>query len=164
MVPDKKVYLNLNELNIEQAFKRGDKILDVDHNAIQNMNKMVNGDINIMKSINSELNRQGEKLGAADNDLKEMEFSIGRARKKITSIIKMYASDKCTTSLVVSILLIIVIIIIVAVCGGINKKNFNIPHDIFGTNDKNTTTSSSHFLTKSFNLICFFEFLVLYLL
>ena len=135
-------------------------------NAIKNMHQIVHKDIGTMKDVNIELNRQVEKLGVADNELKEMDFSIGRARKKITSMIKMYASDKCTTCLVIAILLIIVIIIIVAACGGNNTKNFNIPHDIFGTNDKNTTTntSSSHYLNKSFNLICFVEFLVLYLL
>lgn len=160
--PDAKV--DLNDLNVEQAMKRGDNILDADDNAIKNMNQIVNKDNDIMKGVNSELNRQGEQLGVADKDLKEMEFSIGRARKKITSMFKLYASDKCITCLIVVILLIIVIIIIVSACGGDNKKNFNVPHDIFGTNDKNITTSSSHYLTKSFILIRFIEFLLLYIL
>jgi len=169
--PDAKV--NLDELNVEQAMKRGDEILNADENALNNMGKVVHEDVDIMKDANKELERQKEQLDVADTDLKEMEFSIERARKKITNIFKLYASDKCITCLIVVILIIIITIIIVSACGGDNKNNFNVPHDIFGSNENgknntntnsNSTTNDSIYLIKSFNLMNVIAFITLYLI
>ena len=169
--PDAKV--NLDELNVEQAMKRGDEILNADENALNNIHKVVRDDVDIMKDANKELNRQKEQLDVADTELKEMEFSIDRARKKITNMFKLYASDKCITCLIVVILIIIITIIIVSACGGDNKNNFNVPHDIFGSNDdgknntntnSNSTTNDSKYLIKSFNLMNVIGFITLYLM
>ena len=159
--PDAKV--DLNELNVEQAMKRGDVIQDANDDAIDNIGKIVNKDIDVMKDVNKELERQKDQFDVADAELKEIDFSINRARKKITSLFKLYASDKCITCLIVVIMLIIVTIIIVSACGGDNKNNFNVPHDIFGTNNKTSSTSDSHYLIKSFNLMRIFGFMALFL-
>ena len=72
---------------------------------------------------------------------------------------KMYSSDKCITCLIVVILIIIVTIIIVSACGGDNKNNFNVPHDIFSSNNK--TVNSAHYFSNSINII---TLILLYLL
>ena len=145
---DPDAHVNYDELNVQQVMDRGDKILDEDDNAIKNMAKVVNEDVDHMKNVNIELNRQQEKLENVDSDLKEMDYSLKRAGKQITSMFKMYSSDKCITCMIVVILVIIVVIIIVSACGGDNKNNFNVPHDIFNTNNNNTS-NSAHYLTNT---------------
>ena len=159
--PDAEV--DLDKMNAEQAMKRGDKILDVDDKALDNMGQIVNKDVDDMKGVNIKLNEQIEKFDKVDSDLKEMDFSIGRARKKLTNMFKLYASDKCITCMIISIVIIIVVIIIVSVCGGDNKNNFNVPHDIFGTN-KNSTSNYGNNLNKSFHFMNIIIILALYLL
>lgn len=167
--PDAKV--KLEKLNAEQAMERGDEILNAGDKALNNINQVVHKDVDIMKDANKELNRQKDQLDNADTELKEMEFSIDRARKKITNMIKIYASDKCITCLIVVILLIIIIIIIVSACGGDNKRNFNVPHDIFDSNEdgknissSNSTENYSSYLTKSINFMNIIYFISLYFL
>ena len=159
--PDAKV--SVNELNVEQAMKRGDNILEDDGKRITNMNKIVNKDVDTMKGVNIALNDQKIKLEGVDNDLKEIDFSIDRARKKITDMFKIYASDKCVICLIVVILIIIVTIILVSAFGGDNKNNFNVPHDIFYTNKKNTnsTTNSEQSIISCINLM---RVIILYIL
>ena len=151
--------VNLDELNAQQVMDRGDKILDADDAAIKNMAHVVNDDVNQMKNVNVQLNQQQEKLENVDKDLVEMDYSLKRAGKQITSMFKMYSSDKCITCLIVVILIIIVTIIIVSACGGDNKNNFNVPHDIFSTNNK--TSNSAHYFSNSINII---SLILLYLL
>ena len=143
--PDAKV--DLNKLNVQQVFDRGDAILKADDDAINNMAKNVNKNIDQMKEVNVELNVQQEKLDNVDNDLKEINFSLNRAKKQITNMFKIYAKDKCIVGMIFVIVLIIVVIIIVSACGGDNKKNFNVPHDIFGKS--NNTSSNSADLLKN---------------
>ena len=162
MDPDEKV--NYDELNVQQVMDRGDNILNEDDKAIKNMANVVYQDVDQMKNVNVELNRQQEKLENVDSDLKEMDYSLKRAGKQITSMFKMYSSDKCITCLIVVILLIIVTIIIVSACGGDNKNNFNVPHDIFNTNNNATTTNSSNYLFRSFNIMRIISLIILYLL
>ena len=140
---DVNAKVDLNKLNAEQVMQRGDKILDVDDQAINNMAKIVNNDVDQMKNVNVELNAQEEKLENVDNDLKEMEYSLKRAGKQITNMFKLYSKDKCILGLIIVILVIIVVIIIVSACGGDKEKNFNVPHDIFGSNNKNSTSNSA---------------------
>lgn len=154
--------VDLNELNAQQVMDRGDKILDADDEAIKNMANVVHSDVEQMKNVNVQLNNQQEKLDNVDSDLKEMDYSLKRAGKQITSMFKMYSSDKCITCLIVVILVIIVTIIIVSACGGDNKNNFNVPHDIFSTNNK--TTSSGNSLFYSFNSLTIIALLFLLLL
>jgi len=151
--------VNLSELNAQQVMDRGDKILDADDAAIKNMAHVVNDDVNQMKNVNVQLNQQQEKLENVDKDLVEMDYSLKRAGKQITSMFKMYSSDKCITCLIVVILIIIVTIIIVSACGGDNKNNFNVPHDIFSTNNK--TANSAKYFSNSINI---FSLILLYLL
>ena len=151
--PDAKV--DLNKLNAQQVIDRGDVILDADDNAIDNMAKIVNKDVDQMKNVNVELNAQIEKLDNVDNDLKEIDFSLNRAKKQITNMFKLYAKDKCIVGLIVVIVIIIVVIIIVSACGGDNEKNFNVPHDIFDTNN-NTSSNSGEFLNNKRNFLGFF--------
>jgi DNA repair exonuclease SbcCD ATPase subunit len=151
--------VNLSELNAQQVMDRGDKILDADDAAIKNMAHVVNDDVNQMKNVNVQLNQQQEKLENVDKDLVEMDYSLKRAGKQITSMFKMYSSDKCITCLIVVILIIIVTIIIVSACGGDNKNNFNVPHDIFSSNNK--TANSAHYFSNSINII---TLILLYLL
>ena len=160
MDPDEKV--NYDELNVQQVMDRGDKILDEDDKAIKNMGNVVNQDVDQMKNVNIELNRQQEKLENVDSDLKEMDYSLKRAGKQITSMFKMYSTDKCITCMIVVILVIIVTIIIVSACGGDNKNNFNVPHDIFNTNN-NITTNSSNYLVHSNILWIIIGSILLYL-
>lgn len=154
--------VNLDELNAQQVMDRGDKILDADDAAIKNMAHVVNDDVNQMKNVNVQLNQQQEKLENVDKDLVEMDYSLKRAGKQITSMFKMYSSDKCITCLIVVILIIIVTIIIVSTCGGDNKNNFNVPHDIFSTNNK--TTNSAHYFFSPFNSINIISLILLYLI
>ena len=130
--------------------KRGDNILEDDGKRITNMNKIVNKDVDTMKGVNIALNDQKIKLEGVDNDLKEIDFSIDRARKKITNMFKIYASDKCVICLIVVILIIIVTIILVSAFGGDNKNNFNVPHDIFVSNNNQTSSSSNFLLNTNF--------------
>ena len=151
--PDAKV--DLNKLNAQQVIDRGEAILVADDNAIDNMAKMVNKDVDQMKNVNVELNAQIEKLDNVDNDLKEIDFSLNRAKKQITNMFKLYAKDKCIVGLIVVIVIIIVVIIIVSASGGDNEKNFNVPHDIFDTNN-NTSSNSGEFLITKINFLGFF--------
>ena len=160
MDPDEKV--NYDELNVQQVMDRGDKILDEDDKAIKNMADVVYQDVDQMKNVNIELNRQQEKLENVDSDLKEMDYSLKRAGKQLTSMFKMYSTDKCITCMIVVILVIIVTIIIVSACGGDNKNNFNVPHDIFNTNN-NITTNSSNYLVHSNILWIIIGSILLYL-
>ena len=160
MDPDAKV--DYNDLNVQQVMDRGDKILDEDDKAIKNMAHVVNQDVDQMKNVNIELNRQQEKLENVDSDVKVMDFSLKRAGKQITSMFKMYSSDKCITCMIVVILIIIVTIIIVSACGGDNKNNFNVPHDIFNTNN-NKTTNFSCYLIKSNKLRSLVLLIIIYL-
>ena len=142
--PEAKV--DLNKLNAQQVIDRGDAILDADDNVIDNMAKIVNNDVDQMKNVNVELNAQQEKLDNVDNDLEEMDYSLKRAGKQITNMFKLYAKDKCILGLIIVIVIIIVVIIIVSACGGDNEKNFNVPHDIFGTNNNNTSSNSAELI------------------
>lgn len=160
--PDAKV--NYNELNAQQVMNRGDNILNEDDRAIKNMAKVVNQDVDHMKNVNIELNRQQEKLENVDSDLKEMDYSLKRAGKQITSMFKIYSSDKCIICMIVAILIIIVTIIIVSACGGDNKQNFNVPHDIFHSNVNNTNNSLAHYLIHSNKLRFLASLILLFLL
>ena len=157
MNPDAKV--NLDELNMEQVMKRGDEINNDNEKRIKNMGKVVQGDLDKMKEVNVELNAQHEKLGNVEDDLKEMDFSLDRARKKITSMFKIYSQDKCIMCMIIFILIIIVTIIIVSACGGDSKNKFNVPHDIFVS--KNKTTNSSKYLLHYSGIINYILFLLL---
>ena len=126
------------------------------------MGRIVNMDKDTMIGVNTALEGQVEILDNVDEDLTEIDFSLNRARKKITGMFKMYSKDKCIIWLIVAILIIIVTIIITSACGGDSKNNFNVPHDIFFSNNK--TTNSSHYFFGSFNFMNIISLILLYLL
>ena len=140
---DIDVKIDKSKLTSKQAMKRGDKILQEDKKALTNMKKVVHGDIDTMKGVNIELNRQNEVLENVDDDLKEIDFSLKRAGKQMKTMLKMYATDKLIMCMIFVIILIIVIIIIVAAVGKDKNKNFNVPHDIFNSNSNSGTTSAT---------------------
>ena len=137
---DVNAKVDLKQLNAQQVMDRADMILKEDDKIINNVTKNLYNGLRQMKEVNVQLQEQEEKLDNVNNDLKEMNYSLERARSQITSMFKMYSRDKCITGLIIVILIIIVVIVIVAACGGDNEKNFNVPHDIF---NKNSTSSSS---------------------
>ena len=137
---DVNAKVDLKQLNAQQVMDRGDMILKEDDKIIGDVTKTLGDDVRRMKETNKALYEQEEQLDNVNNDLKEMNYSLERARSQITSMFKMYSRDKCITGLIIVILIIIVVIVIVAACGGDNEKNFNVPHDIF---NKNTTSSSA---------------------
>ena len=143
---DVNAKVDLNQLNAQQVMDRGDILLKEDDKIINNVTKNLYNGLRQMKEVNVQLQEQEEKLDNVNNDLKEMNYSLERARSQITSMFKMYSRDKCITGLIIVILIIIVVIVIVAACGGDNEKNFNVPHDIFGTNNNNTSSNSAELI------------------
>ena len=106
--------IDVSKLTSQQAMDRGDKILEADRNAISRMKKVVYQDLDTMKEVNKELLSQHEKLENAENDLKEIDYSVDRAGKQIKTMAKMYATDKLIMCMICCILLVVVAIIIVS--------------------------------------------------
>ena len=106
--------IDVSKLTSQQAMDRGDKILQADRNAIDRMKKVVYQDLDTMKEVNRELLSQNEKLENAENDLKEIDYSVNRAGKQIKTMAKMLATDKLIMCMIVCILLVIVAIVIVS--------------------------------------------------
>ena len=124
--------IDVSKLTSQQAIDRGNKILDDDDRAIQNMKKIVGQDLTTMKDVNVELNRQQEALEIADKNLTEIDYSLKRAGQQIKTMFKMYATDKLIMCMIIVIVLVIITIIILSAVG--KKKNggkSNIPTDIF---------------------------------
>ena len=153
--PDAKV--DHNKLTAQQEMDRGNAIMNRDDEILAGAAQTLDGDVKVIIDTNKILDKNEEKIDKVNADLKEIDFSIGRARQTITNMFKLYASDKLITCLIVVILLIIVTIIIVSACGGDNKNNFNVPHDVFDTNNKTNTNikNSSNYLYFPINFILF---------
>ena len=109
---------------------RGDKILEADRNAITRMKKVVYQDLDTMKEVNKELLSQHEKLENAENDLKEIDYSVNRAGKQIKIMAKMYATDKLIMCMICCILLVVVAIIVVSLVFGSDEEE-NAKQDTF---------------------------------
>jgi uncharacterized membrane protein (DUF106 family) len=159
---DPNAKVNHGELTSQQEIERGDLIIEVDGTIIGRIKRIVNEDLTTMEKTKKELERQGNTLDDADKDLKEINYSLERARNKITDMFKMYSKDKCIICLIVVILIIIITIIIVSAFGGDNKNNFNVPHDVSFSN--NITTNSAHHFYGQFNFLNIIIFILLYLL
>ena len=116
--------VDLSKLTSQQAMDRGDKILEADRNAIARMKKVVYQDVDTMKEVNRELLSQHEKLENAEDNLKEIDYSVNRAGKQIKTMAKMYATDKLIMCMIVCILLVVIAIIIVSlVCDSDEDEN-----------------------------------------
>jgi prophage DNA circulation protein len=159
---DPNAKVNHEELTAQQEIERGDLIIEVDGTIIGRIKRTVEEDLTAMKEADEKLKGQGGTLEGADRGLIEINYSLERARNKITDMFKMYSKDKCIICLIVVILIIIVTIIIVSAFGGDNKNNFNVPHDVFLSN--NITTNSSHYFIGSFYFMNLISLILLYLL
>lgn len=138
----------VEELKIQEAFDRGDKILDEGDKAIARMNKKIYETKDVSSAIKQNLIKQRDQLINTQKNLKEMDYSLDRATKTLKNMFKTYATDKLILGILVIIAIAIVAIIIVAAVGGDSSGNFNVPHDIFSssTSSKNSTTSSTRIL------------------
>ena len=114
--------IDVSKLTSQQAMDRGDKILQADRNAITRMKKVVYQDLDTMKEVNKELLSQHEKLENAENDLKEIDYSVNRAGKQIETMAKMYATDKLIMCMICCILLVVVAIIVVSLVFGSDEE------------------------------------------
>jgi hypothetical protein len=125
---------DLSKMSSQQVMDRGNKILESDRNAINNMKKIVNQDLDTMKDVNKELLNQSEKLENAEKDLKEIDYSLNRAGKQIKTMAKMYATDKLIMCMILCILLVIIAIVIVSFFSG-GDDNANSKKDSFNNGD-----------------------------
>lgn len=123
--------VDLSKLTSKQAMDRGDNILAADRAAIDRMKNMVNTDLQTMKDVNQELDRQGEALENADRNLTEIDFSLKRASQQMKTMFKMYATDKFIMCMIFIVLIVIVAIIITSLIKG-KSNDKNSPKDIFG--------------------------------
>ena len=156
------VKIDPKNLNIQQIMERGDKYQDEMDKAINNMLRLVHKGKDTMIDTNQKLNGQQQKLDNINDDLKEINISLDRAKKQITNMFKILSGDKRITCLIITILIIIITIIIVSACGGDNTKNFNVPHDIFFSNNNNTSTNQGEFFDNR-NIIKYLFYLHLIL-
>jgi chromosome segregation ATPase len=137
-----------NNLNIQQEFERGDKLVNEMDKGINNMGQNVYKGLVQLKDANANLYQQQQKLDIVDTDLKEIDISLDRAKKQVNDMFKMLSQDKIITCLIITILIIIIAIIIVSACGGDKNKNFNVPHDIFIKSSNSTTSNQVNFFDK----------------
>ena len=131
-----------HELNVQEAIDKGDNILREDREGINRMKKVVNTDLGIAKQIEADLEAQNQKLYKTEKDLKEIDYSLNRAGKQLSTMFKMYATDKLIMCMIVIIVLVIIAIIIVGAVGGDKAGNFNVPHDIFTSTSTTTSTAA----------------------
>ena len=133
---------NIDELNVQEAFDRGDNVLKDSDQIINNVGNMVNeANDNAMK-IQQELHKQNEKLGNIQGDLNEIDESLKRSNKTMRQILVGLATDKFILCMIVIIVLVIIVIIIVGAVGGDEDRKFNVPHDLF-VNKKAVNNTSS---------------------
>ena len=129
--------------NIEEEYKRGMKILDADDKIIGELIDIVSKDNETCMVVKKNLKEQEEKINYVDPDLKDIQFSLKRAGKKIRRMMIDLSKDKIIKCLIAIISIIIITIIIVSFFGGDKKNNYNLPIDIFGTNNKNNNKNNS---------------------
>ena len=123
---------NIADLNVQEAFDRGDKVLKDSDQIINNVGVMVNEANDNAVKIQQELHKQNEQLGNIQGELNEIDESLKRSNKTMRQILVGLATDKFILCMIVIIVLIILVIIIVGAVGGDEDKKFNVPHDIFG--------------------------------
>ena len=119
----------ISQMTTQQAIDRGDDILKKDKNSIQNMKKIVIKDLNTMKEINTELLSENEKLENSEQNLKNIDNSLNRAKRQIKSMFAIFAKDKLIMCMIFFILLVIIAIFIISFFGD-NGDN-NLQNDTF---------------------------------
>ena len=149
--------VDVKKLTSQQAMQYGDNILASDRNAIKNMKKVVSQDLNTMQEVNRELLSQNEKLENAENDLKEIDYSLNRAGQQIKTMAKMYATDKLVLFMIFMIILIIVAILIInAIWGG---DDTNSKTDTFSNGD-NAGNYLGGFNVLNILILCLISYLM----
>jgi DNA repair exonuclease SbcCD ATPase subunit len=138
-----------DEMNILELKSKGDRILKEDDDAIKRIDKKVLNQLEIADAIKQDLHKQNQKLENTQKDLKEIDYSLARAKKQLVTMFKMYATDKIIMCLIVIIVLVILAIIITAAVGGDKNNSFNVPHNIFSDNQQSTTSTTAQAQTKT---------------
>jgi len=131
---------DINEMNVQEAFDRGDRVLKDSDQIINNVGNMVNEANENAIKIQQELHRQNEQLGNIQGELNEIDESLKRSNKTMRQILIGLATDKFILCMIVIIVLIIITIIIVGAVGGDPDKKFNVPHDLFNNKVAGNTT------------------------
>ena len=131
---------DINEMNVQEAFDRGDRVLKDSDQIINNVGNMVNEANENAIKIQQELHRQNEQLGNIQGELNEIDESLKRSNKTMMQILIGLATDKFILCMIVIIVLIIITIIIVGAVGGDPDKKFNVPHDLFNNKVAGNTT------------------------
>ena len=135
---------NNKEPTIGEIYKKGKKILDADDKILGELIDIVTVDGRTCIVIKENLKNQGEKIESINPELKEMNFSLKRAGNKIKDMIKQQLKDTYIKCLISVIGIIIITIIITSLCKGKKNNNYNLPFDIFSSNNKGNNNSTSY--------------------
>lgn len=158
-----------NKLTIEEEYKRGKKILDEDNRIIGELIDIVSKDGETCIIISKNLEEQGKKIEDISPQLKEIDYSLNRAGKKVKSMMKELLKDNFIKCLIGIVSIIILTIIIVSLVKGKNSNDnsTNLPFDIFSSNSKNNNksnnTSDERFLSLINNFYYIFFILLIFL-
>jgi hypothetical protein len=125
---------NNNVMNVLELKQKGDNLLKEDERIIRFIIDKTENDLQIAQEIKRNLKDQNDKIDGIGRDIKEIDYSLGRAKKQLVTMFKMYATDKVVLCLIVLIILVILAIIIIAAVGGDKNNNFNVPHNYFSGN------------------------------
>ena len=87
-----------------ELMNKGDTILDESGKAIDRMTKKVDDTKGISKNIKTDLARQMEQLENTNKNLKEIDYSLGRATKTLGNMAKVAATDKFVMMIIFIIL------------------------------------------------------------
>ena len=139
--PDAKTK-TVDQMNAQEVFDHGDKILDEGDAAINRMLKKLTETKDVSNNIKVNLVTQREQLEKTQKNLKEIDYSLDRAAKTLKTMLRNIATDKIVMGLILIIVLAIIAIIIVAAVGGDPEGNFNVPHDWIVKKPNNSTTTT----------------------
>lgn len=123
-----------------EMMNKGDAVLDESGKAIERMDKKVADAKDISKNIKQDLKRQMEQLDTTNKNLKEIDFSLGRAMKTLGEMAKIVATDKFIMTIIIFIMILIIAIIIFNIVSP-SKGKYNQVFDIFGKH-ANATAST----------------------
>lgn len=125
-----------------EVMNKGDVILDESGKAIERMEKKVNDAKDISKNIKSDLKRQIDQLDNTNKNLKEMDYSLGRATKTLGNMAKIVATDKFVMTMIVFIMILIIAIIVYSLVSG-DEGITNSITDIFGASSNQESSSKA---------------------
>lgn len=129
----------------QEMMDKGDAILDESGKAIERMQKKTKETKDVSTNIKENLSKQMGQLDKVNRDLTEMDYSLNRATKTLTTMMRTYATDKLIMVIILIILVIIVAIICFSMFGDGETKNQ--PDDIFSPRIRVITDSGRRFLS-----------------